>query len=113
MTQLKITTWEYPLYTGAATFVPPLCDYKTGHVAVEGTEEAKGCLAQSRVGTEDVQTSPSMPWSLWSFDYVQNSRTKVAEEVGRSQVARRRQAEGIHIAVVAEWMHRGRPLVAA
>ena len=47
-----------------------------------------------------------------SFEHVQNSRTKVAEEVGRSQVAQRRQDEGTHIAVVAEWMHSGRPLVA-
>ena len=44
--------------------------------------------------------------------WVQNSRTKVAEEVGRSQVAQRRQDGGTHITVVTEWMHSGRPLVA-
>ena len=32
-----------------------------------------------------------MPWSPWSFEHVQNSRTKVAEEVGSSQVA-----HGVH-----------------
>ena len=37
---------------------------------------------------------------------------KVAEEVGRSQVAQWRQGGGIHIAVVAERMHSDRPLVA-
>ena len=31
----------YPLYTGAATFLPPLCDHKTGQVAVEGRKEAE------------------------------------------------------------------------
>ena len=31
----------YPLYTGAGTFVPPLCDHKTGQVAVEGRREAE------------------------------------------------------------------------
>ena len=36
----------------------------------------------------------------------------VAKEVGRSQVAQRMQEEGTHIAVVAEWMHSGQPLVA-
>ena len=32
--------------------------------------------------------------------------------MGRSQVAQRRQEEGTHIAMVAEWIHSGRPLVA-
>ena len=31
----------YPCYTGAATFVPPLCDHKTGQAAVEGRTEAE------------------------------------------------------------------------
>ena len=43
----------YPLYTGAATFVPPLCDHKTDQVAVEGRRETElrqnGCLGRSRV----------------------------------------------------------------
>ena len=43
---------------------------------------------------------------------VQNSRTKVAEEVGCSKVAQRRQKGGTSIAVVAEWRHSGRPMVA-
>ena len=38
---LVITCGLYPLYTGAATFVPPLCDHKTGQVAVEGRREAE------------------------------------------------------------------------
>ena len=102
----------HPLYTGAATFLPPLCDHKTGQVAVEGRKEAERLPGSFNGGTQDVQTSPWTPWSPWSFEHVQNSRTKVAEEVGRSQVAQRRQEEGTHIAVVAEWMHSGRPLVA-
>ena len=97
--------WLYPLYTGAATFVPPLCDHKTGQVAVEDRKEAERLSWSFKGGTQDVQTSPWTPWSPWSFEHVQNSRTKVAEEVGRSQVAQRRQDEGTHIAVVAEWMH--------
>ena len=100
----------YPLYTGAATFLPPLCDHKTGQVAVEGRKEAERLPWSLNGGTQDVQTSPWTPWSPRSFEHVQNSRTKVAEEVGRSQVARRRQEEGTHIAMVAEWMHSGRPL---
>ena len=102
----------YPLYTGAATFLPPLCDPKSGQVAVEGRKEAERLLWSLNGGTQDVQTSPWTPWSPWSFEHVKKSRTKVAEEVGRSQVARRRQEEGTHIAIVAEWMHSGRPLVA-
>ena len=35
----------------------------------------------------------------------------VAERSPRRSVAQRRQEEGTHIAVVAEWMHSGRPLV--
>ena len=59
-----------------------------------------------------VQTSLWTPWSPWSFDHVQNSRIEVTEEVGRSQVAQRRQEEGTFIAMVADGMCRGRPLVA-
>ena len=106
-----ICAW-YPLYTGAATSVPPLCDHKTIQVAVEGRREAERLPWSFKGGTQDVQASPWTPWSPWSFEHVQNSCTKVAEEVGRSQVAQRRQDEGTHIAVVAEWMHSGRPLVA-
>ena len=102
----------YPLYTGAATFLPPLCDHKSGQVAVERRKEAERLPWSLNGGTQDVQTSPWTPWSPWSFEHVQNSRTKVAEEVGRSQVVRRRQEEGTHIAMVAEWMHSGRPWVA-
>ena len=110
-----VYTWDtrfYPLYTGAATSVPPLCDHKTVQVAVEGRREAERLPWSFKGGTQDVQASPWTPWSPWSFEHVQNSRTKVAEEVGRSQVAQRRQDEGTHIAVVAEWMHSDRPLVA-
>ena len=60
-------------------------------------------------GTQDVQTSP---WSPLIFEHVQNSRTKVAEEVGRSKVAPMRQKGGTSIALVAEWRHSGRPMVA-
>ena len=92
--------------------MPPLCDHKTVQVAVEGRREAERLPWSFKGGTQDVQASPWTPWSPWSFEHVQNSRTKVAEEVGRSQVAQRRQDEGTHIAVVAEWTHSGRPLVA-
>ena len=109
---LTMICYLYPLYTGAATSVPPLCDHKTVQVAVEGRREAERLPWSFKGGTQDVQASPWTPWSPWSFEHVQNSRTKVAEEVGRSQVAQRRQGEGTHIAVVAEWMHTGRPLVA-
>ena len=95
----------------------PLClpcattELSRSRLKAEGRQN--GCLGRSRVvGTQDVQASPWTPWSPWSFEHVQNSHTKVAEEVGRSQVAQRRQDEGTHIAVVAEWMHSGRPLVA-
>ena len=81
-------------------------------VAVEGRKEAERLPRSFKCGTEDVQTSPWTPWSSWSFEHVQNSRTKVAEEVGRSHATQRRQDEGTYIAVVAEWMYTGRPLVA-
>ena len=103
----------YPLYTETATFVPPLCDHQTGQVAVEGTTEAESLPWWFKGGTEDVQTLPWTPWSPWSFEHVQSSRTKVAQEVGRPQVAQSRQEEYIRIAVFAEWMHRsviGRPV---
>ena len=102
----------YSLYTGVPTFLPPLYDHKTGQVAVEGRKEAERLPWSFNGGTQDVQISPWTPWSPWCFEHVQNSCTNVAEEVGRSQVAQRRQEEGTHIAVVAEWMHSGRPLVA-
>ena len=105
-----VTPRGAPYNTGSATFLPPLCDHKTGQVAVEGRKEAERLSWLLNGGTQDVQTSPWTPWLPWSFEHVQNSRTKVAEEVGRSQVARRRQEEGTHIAMVAEWMHSGRPL---
>ena len=43
-----------PLYTGDATFVPPLCDYKTGQVAVEGRKEADRLPWSFKGGTQDV-----------------------------------------------------------
>ena len=49
-----------PLYTGAATFGPPLCNHKTGKLADEGTREAE--LPWSfKGGTQDVHTLPWMP----------------------------------------------------
>ena len=82
-----------------ATFVHPSCDHKTSQVAVGGTKE--------------VERLPWywIPWSPWSFESVQNSRTNVAEEVDCSQVAQTRQGGCTCIAVVAEWMHNGGILV--
>ena len=103
----------YPLYTGVATFLPPLCDHKTGQVAVEGRKEAAQLPWSFNGGTQDVQTSPWTPWSPWSFKHVQNSRTKVANEVGCSQVAQRRQEEGTHRRggrMDAQWSAIGRPV---
>ena len=57
-------------------------------------------------GRSDLATDTVVAVKFWACP---NSRTNVAEEVGCSQVAHRRQEEGTHIAVVAEWMHRGRP----
>ena len=102
----------YTPFTQGTTFVPPLCDHKIGQVAVEGRREAERLPWSFKGGTQDVQTSPWTPWSPWSFEHVQNSRTKVGEEIGRSRVAQKRQEEGTRIAVVAEWVHSGRPLVA-
>ena len=85
--------------------MPPLCDHKTGQVVGEVTKEAEMLPWSFKGGTEDIQTSPWMPWSLWSFEHVQNSGTKVAEEVDHSRVTQSRQEEGTRIAVVAEWMH--------
>ena len=53
----------YPLYTGAATFVPPLYDHITGQVAVEGRTEAERLSWSFKGGAQDVQTSPWTPWS--------------------------------------------------
>ena len=82
-----------PFYTGAATFVPPLCDHRTGQVAGEGRKEAKMSPWSFKGGTQDVQTSPWTPWWPWNFEHVQNSHTKVAEEVSRSQIVQKRQGE--------------------
>ena len=89
--------------------MPSLYNHKTGQVAVKGTKEAEWLPWTIKGDTEDVQTSPWTPWSPWSFEYVQNCRTKVAEEVGRSQVAQRRQQEGTSIAVDAQESATGRP----
>ena len=122
-TELKYyTTW---MTNASPPLIPPLhrgCDrcaslvrphnQITGQVAVERRTEAERLSWSFKGGTQDVQTSPWTPRSPWSFEHVQNSRTKVAEEVGRSQVAQKRQEEGTRIAVVVEWTHGGRPLVA-
>ena len=86
----------------------PLCDYKTGQVAVKGRREAERLPWSFKDGTLDVQTSHGRHGRREVLDMFKT----VAEEVGRSQVAQRMQDEGTHIAVVAEWMHGGRPLVA-
>ena len=74
------------MYTGYVTFVLTFSDHKTGQVAVEDTKEAERLPWSFKGGTEDIQTWPWTPWSPWSFEHVQNSRTKVAEEVDRSHV---------------------------
>ena len=103
-----IATWQYdsytilyPLYTGAATFVPPLCDHKTPQVATEGTKETERLPWSFKGGTEDVPTSPWTPWSPWSFEHVQNSRTK--EAGGRHTHSRGRRMD-------ARWSVIGRPV---
>ena len=95
--------------------MPPLCDRKTSQVTVEDRKEAERTPWSFKGGTQDVQTSPWTPWSPWSFGHVQNSRTKVAEEVGRSQVALK-EAGGRHTLrrgrrMDAQWSAIGRPVV--
>ena len=89
-----------------AIFVPPVCDHKICQVVVGGSKEAEWLSRSFKGGTQEVQTSPWTPWSPWIFEHVQNSRTKVAEEVGCSKVAQRRQKGGTSIAVVAEGRHK-------
>ena len=89
-----------------AIFVPPVCDHKICQVVVGGSKEAEWLPRSFKGGTQEVQTSPWTPWSPWIFEHVQNSRTKVAEEVGCSKVTQRRQKGGTSIAVVAEWRHK-------
>ena len=82
--------------------MPSLSDHRTGQVAVEGRNEAERLSWSFKGGhsTLDIAMDAMIAVKFW------------AEEVGRSQVAQRRQEEGTHIVVVAEWMHSGRPLVA-
>ena len=80
-----------PLYTGAANSVLQFCDNKTSQVAVEGTNDAERLPWSFKGGTEDVQITQWTP--------------KFADEVGRSQIAQRRQEEGTRIAVVADCLH--------
>ena len=96
-----------------AIFVPPVCDHKICQVVVGGSKEAEWLPRSFKGGTQEVQTSPWTPWSPWIFEHVQNSRTKVAEEVGCSKVAQRRQKGGTNIAVVAEGRHNGRQVIDA
>ena len=102
----------YRLYTEPTTFVPPSCDHKTDQVAIGLWKEAAWLPWSFKGGTQDVQQSPWTPWSPSSFERVQNSRRRVAEKVGRSTVARMRQRWRSGMAVVAEWMHNGRPMTA-
>ena len=39
----------YPLYTGAATFVSPLCDHKMARSPLKVERRPNGCLGRSRV----------------------------------------------------------------
>ena len=80
-----------PLYTGAANSVLRVCDHKTSQVAVEGTNDAEMLPWSFKGDTEDVQITQ------WT--------SKVAEEVGRSQITQRRQEEGTRITVVADCLH--------
>ena len=100
-----------PPFTGAATFVPPLCDHKTGQVAVEGREEADSLPWSLKSGTEDVQTSP---WTPCRREVLSMFKTVVQRSPRRS-VAHRWLKGGNEectcIVVVTEWMHRGRPLI--
>ena len=51
------------LFTWSVTFVPRLCDHKTGQVVVEATKEAERLPWSFKGGTKDVQTSPRTPRS--------------------------------------------------
>ena len=97
----------YPFALGLRPLGLPCATTK--QVAAKGTKEAERSFWLFKGGTQDAQISPWTPWSPWSFEHVQKNCTKVAEEVGRSQVAQRGQEEGTCFAVVAEWMHKGRP----
>ena len=55
---------------------------------------------------------PGLAMVAVEFWACSNSRTRVAEDLGRSGVDVKRQQGGTRIAVVAEWMHNGRPMVA-
>ena len=97
----------YPLYTGAATFLPALCDHKTGQVAVEGREEAERLPWSLNGGTQDVQTSPWTPWSPWSFEHVQT----VAQRSPRRAVTHRSLEGGRRKAHTSPWWQNGCTMV--
>ena len=59
-------------------------------------------------GRSDIAMDAMVAVKFWACS---KQSHKVPEEVCCSQVNQRRQDEGTHIAVVAEWMHSGRPLV--
>ena len=92
--------------------MPSLCDHITGYNN-QGTNEAECLPWLFKDGTQDVQTTPWMQWSLKNFQCIQNSCTKVNKEVGCSPVTQMGQKRGTRIAVVADWMHNGRQMLAA
>ena len=90
--------------------MPPLYDHITGQVAVEGRTEAERLSWSFKGGTQDVQTSPWTPRSPWSFEHVQNSRTKVVEDVGRSKEAGGRHTHRRDRRMDARWSAIGHPV---
>ena len=114
--RLAPSQWEtslYPRYTGAATFVPPLCDHKTGRVTVEGRKEVERLTWSFKGGTQDVQTSPWTPWSPWSLEHVQTvaqGRRGGRLLTGRPKEAWRRHTHRRARRMDAQWSAIGRPV---
>ena len=49
MKDAAVTLLLIPLYTGAATLVPPVCDHKTDQSPLKAERRPNGCLGRSRV----------------------------------------------------------------
>ena len=70
---------------------------------LDAQRRPNGVLGRSKMMHRTIRprTSPWTPWSPWSLEIIQNSPTKVAEEVGCSQVAQTRQGEA-HVSPLSQ-----------
>ena len=90
----------------------PCATTKLARSPLKAEGRPNGCRGRSRVAHRTFRHRHGYHGRREVLSMFKTVAQRSPRGVGRSQVAQRRQDEGTHIAVVAEWMHSGRSLVA-